>query len=155
MAGRPEHVTLTITGGAACDALLSGTITTVRRCWCTVLLLITTHGRVLLISDPAVGSRFAHQMSPRRGIFPWFWHCIDKKVEILFDSSHVSIYHPTSTIRLVPQWRSHECERGTQECVRHISSLVGIAWPHLQHCQECLLRNLHTPHAFHPLLAFF
>src|ERR1700733_2236035 len=101
MAGRPEHVTLTITGGSACDALHSGTITTVRRCSFTVLLLIITHGRVLRISDPAVGSRFAHQMSPRRGIFPRFWNCIAKMVEILFDSSHFSIYHPSSTIRLV------------------------------------------------------
>src|SRR3984885_7137695 len=118
MAGRPEHVTLTITGGSACEALLSGTITTVRRCSLTALLLIITHGRVLLISDPAVGSRFAHQMSPRRGV----WNCIAKMVEILFDSSHLSIYPPTSTVRL-----------------------VRVPRPYLQNRQERFLGNLDAP----------
>src|SRR5208282_4754127 len=91
MAGWPEHVTPTVMGGAVRGELLSGTITTVRRWSFNTLLLITTQGRVLLISDPTVGSRFAHQISPRRGIFPGFRHCIGKSVEILLDFSHFGI----------------------------------------------------------------
>src|SRR5580658_7806016 len=91
MAGCPEQVTLTSTGGAARGELVSGTTTTVRRCSFTTLLLITTHGRVLLISAPTVGSSAVHQISPRRGIFPRFWHGIGKSVEFLLDFSHLGI----------------------------------------------------------------
>lgn len=66
-------------------------MTTVLRCWFTTLLLITTQGRVLLISEPTVGSRFTHQISPRLCIFPGFRHCIAKTVEIALDFSHISI----------------------------------------------------------------
>src|SRR5271170_3066262 len=90
-AGRPEQVTFTSTGGAARGDELSGTITTVRRRSLSTLLPITRHGRVLLISDPTVGSRLAHQISPRRGIFPRFRHSIGKSVEFQLDFSHLGI----------------------------------------------------------------
>jgi hypothetical protein len=45
----------------------SGTTTTVLRRSLTMLVVSTRQGRVLLISEPTVGSRPTHQTSPRRG----------------------------------------------------------------------------------------
>lgn len=61
----PWQLTGSVMGGCGLAAVDNGTTTTVRRSRFNVLCESTTHGRVFLISDPCVGSRLTHQISPR------------------------------------------------------------------------------------------
>src|SRR5580704_16807953 len=67
-AGRPSQVIGIRIGGLAFGELDSGTTITVLRFSFSAFTEITTQGRVLLISEPRVGSSATHQISPRSGI---------------------------------------------------------------------------------------
>ena len=67
-AGHPSQRIGMRIGGLAFGELDSGTTITVLRLSFKTFTVITTHGRVLLISGPSVGSSCTHQISPRSGI---------------------------------------------------------------------------------------
>src|SRR5438445_7238399 len=88
-AGRPPHSTGISSGGLAWRELDKGITTAVLRRSFRMLLVSTMHGRILRISDPAVGSRHTHQTSPRRGIRPGLRHLILHHVKVLLDGSNL------------------------------------------------------------------
>src|SRR5262245_64776525 len=90
-ARRPAQSTGTSTGGLACGELESGTTTTVRRRSLRILLVSTTQGRVLRISEPNVGSSRTHQISPRRGIIPRLPDIVGQQVKLLLKRCQIWI----------------------------------------------------------------
>src|SRR4029079_4366671 len=84
-AGHPSQFRATRIGGWAEGELESGTTTTVRRYWLIKSRVMTTHGRILAISEPSVGSRAAHHTSPRRGVTPRLLYRVTDRVPLPFD----------------------------------------------------------------------
>ena len=66
----PSQFTAILNGGAGLGPDEIGMITTVRRLAFTKSIVTTTHGRVLAISEPTVGSNCTHHTSPRSGFVP-------------------------------------------------------------------------------------
>src|ERR1035437_5303892 len=88
---RPAQLTGTSRGGAGCGEVESGTTTTVRRRSLTMLVERIRHGRVLLVSEPDVGSSRTHQTSPRRGIVPLLRYIAGYGVEFPLDRENILI----------------------------------------------------------------
>ena len=83
--GRPAHRTATRSGGRTRGELDSGITTTVLRRSFTTVADMMTHGLVLAISEPNVGSKRTHQTSPRRSIVPWLGDNVSQCVPLAFD----------------------------------------------------------------------
>jgi len=88
---RPAQLTGTSRGGPGCGEVESGTTTTVRRRSLTMLVERIRHGRVLLISEPNVGSSRTHHTSPRRGIVPGLRYIAGYGVEFPLDQENILI----------------------------------------------------------------